>query len=215
MLFFIFGYGVPKDIVNDENYNHYLSFVFNRIFSSSAGKKAEIVFCGGKTDCIRPPYARSEAKEMKKLFLRISRRAFVSKKTRAWTYGIVNNTYSTVENILAAKMKAKGRPCVIFCETTRGNRVKKLSRRAFGATSVTVAPVDFDMSPNRYLAPEFLAEREAHDLRHELAALLDKKKLAEWRAYHRKKLAFFREHDYANNPDVVRQWWKNTITGSQ
>ncbi|MEK7606775.1 MAG: hypothetical protein AAB444_01065 [Patescibacteria group bacterium] len=55
--FLIFGYGVPKDIFKDENYNFYLKTVFNRIYDRvTEGKiKKPVILCGGgKTDCYKP-----------------------------------------------------------------------------------------------------------------------------------------------------------------
>src|SRR3989338_1554625 len=149
--YFIFGYGVPKDIMIDEQYRRYLSFVFNAIYAVAANNQAMMVCCGGKTDCIKAPHAATEAEEMKKLFTLLAERPFVREQTSAWRYGTVKTTLSSLENILAAVERLRKRPAVIFCEMTRAERVRTLARRAFGKKKATVIPVDFDMSPNRYL----------------------------------------------------------------
>jgi len=68
-IFLVFGYGIPKNILKDENYNFYLKIVFNRIYditSKSKSKKTLIICSGGKTDMFKP-YKRTEADEMIRL----------------------------------------------------------------------------------------------------------------------------------------------------
>ena len=69
-IFLILGYGIPKNISKDGNYNFYLKIVFNRIFEITIKKcliEPLVILSGGKTDCFSP-YARTEAEEMTKLF---------------------------------------------------------------------------------------------------------------------------------------------------
>lgn len=84
--FLIPGYGVPKNILKDENYNFYLKIILNAIFDLTVKKKQEksvIIFSGGKTDCYRP-YKRTEADEMIKLFRSLINHARLGAVTKNW-----------------------------------------------------------------------------------------------------------------------------------
>ncbi len=135
-IFFIFGYGVPKDIVKDSNYIRYLSFCFNYIFDRAESKQAQIVFCGGKTDCFKP-YERTEAVEMKKFFTTLLRKSYIKKQTRLWKLKTIGNTLNTLENVLGAQKYTKlhnlqKSQVTIFCEYTRAGRVRHLVKQVFG-----------------------------------------------------------------------------------
>jgi len=214
-IFSIFGYGVPKDIMKDENYNRYLSYCFNKIFDLARGEKAVVIFSGGPTDCY-PPYRRTEAGEMKKLFVSLMKRKFVKLETRNWKLVTEKkSSISTLENILYSneylkQKKIDGRIC-IFCELTREKRIKTLCRKVFGKCLMGVISIDFDLSLNRYLDSKFIAQKERRVLNWELKALRDKKSFTEYRKMHDKKLDFFRKNDYIHNPRVVEEWWKRNL----
>jgi hypothetical protein len=87
-VFIIFGYSpIPQDVMNDENYNIYLKVAFNYIYSIAARKKKNepiILFCGGNTDTI-PPYQRTEAEELSKLFKSLQGRLAVKESPFSFT----------------------------------------------------------------------------------------------------------------------------------
>ncbi len=61
-VYLVFGYGVPKNIIKDENYNFYLKMVFNQIYNLEVKYKSDsplIICSGGKTDCFKP-YKRND-----------------------------------------------------------------------------------------------------------------------------------------------------------
>lgn len=217
-IFSIFGYGVPKDIMKDENYNRYLSYCFNKIFDLAAGEKAVVIFSGGPTDCFLP-YKRTEAWEMKKLFSSLMRRKFVAEQTKKWKLTIENKSISGLENVFylsgyLKRNKIMRAEVYVFCETTREKRVKTLlqlgNRQNTHLKNIkfTVIPADFDLSPNRYLDKKFLEKKERRALRAELKATKSQKNFDEYRKWHEKKLDFFRKNDYIHNPRVVEEWWK-------
>src|SRR3989339_140318 len=215
-IFFVLGYGVPKDIMIDENYNRYLGFVFNKIFDEARGQSAYVGFCGGHTDCF-PPYKRTEAGEMKKLFVHLAHRSFVRKETRNWHYIKEERSVCRLENFLYAyeyvkKENIKKLEITFFCEYTRRKRAKELIKRIFEGYKVNLESVDFDLSLNRYLDEEFIEKKEKRQVAWSIRALKDKKELKKFIQNHKDKLVFFREHDYINNPHVVKKWWnKNDI----
>lgn len=86
-IFLVFGYGVPKNILKDENYNFYLKIVFNKIYDLVVKNKIYkpiTICCGGETDMFKP-YKRTEADEMIKLFKTlIEERPFLKSTTKSW-----------------------------------------------------------------------------------------------------------------------------------
>lgn len=219
-IFSIFGYGVPKDIMKDDNYRRYLSIAFNQIFDAAAGEKAVIIFSGGPTDCF-PPYKRSEACEMSRLFKKFANRKDVKSKTLNWRYILENKSISSLENILFSvdyvnTTKSKNIKFYVFFEFTRKRRLTTLFKeilriKKMNEVQLCMCPIDFDVSPNRYLDARFLRRKEAEALRWQLRALKDSKIFARVREMHVEKLKFFRENNYINNPKVVERWWRNNI----
>lgn len=220
-LFSIFGYGVPKNIMKDENYNRYLSFCFNKIYDLAGGDKTVIIFSGGQTDCYRP-YKRTEAGEMKKLFTSLMKRKFVKSETRNWKLETEKHSISGLENIFylsgyLKKNKISRAEVYVFCEATREKRVKTLLRlgnkknRHLKLIEFIVIPVDFDLSPNRYLDKNFLEKKEKKALQAELKAIKSWKNFDEYRKWHEKKLEFFRKNNYIHNSRVVEEWWRMSL----
>lgn len=219
-LFAIFGYGVPRNIMKDENYSRYLSFCFNKIYDL-ADSDSIIVFSGGLTDC-HPPYQRTEAEEMKRLFENLRKRKFVKEKTRNWKLKAERRSISSLENVLylsdyLQKNKINHAEVYVFCETTRGKRIKAFFRVVHGEnkhlkqTKFMVMSVDFDLSLNRYLDRKFLEEKERKTLLAELKAMRSKKNFVEYKRRHQKKLEFFRKNNYVNDPRLVEEWWRKNL----
>ena len=102
----IFGYGIPKNILKDENYNFYLKMIFNKIYDLSTKKSIDdnpIIICsGGKTD-IYKPYHRSEAEEMIKFFKAFTKKPYLKEITKKWNFVAEKTSLSTLENFLNTK----------------------------------------------------------------------------------------------------------------
>ena len=102
-IFLVFGYGIPKNILKDENYNFYLKTVFNKIYgvvTKDTYTKPLIIFCGGKTDIFKP-YKRNEAEEMRKFFTAmINQRPFLKSITKNWLFIVEKESLSTLENLI-------------------------------------------------------------------------------------------------------------------
>ena len=179
-VFLVFGYGVPKNILKDKNYNFYLKMVFNKIYSFVVKNKIDkpiIITCGGETDMLKP-YKRTEADEMIKLFgALIKERPFLKPMTKNWLFIPENKSLSTLENLLNSnkiiqKRKVKKANFFIFCEQTREKRIKVLANRILEKNyNFLVVPIDFDVSANRYLPTEYLVKKESAELQHSLWAL--------------------------------------------
>ncbi|OGY87352.1 MAG: hypothetical protein A2233_01465 [Candidatus Kerfeldbacteria bacterium RIFOXYA2_FULL_38_24] len=218
-IFLIFGYGVPKNILKDENYNFYLKTVFNKIYSLTEARYIKdplIIFCGGKTDCFKP-YRRNEADEMIKLFKKISQRAFLKEKTNSWTFTGEKQSLSTLENflnskkILKKKKIHKARLCV-FCEQTREKRVAVLTKKIFNEnyTPLTI-PVDFDTSANRYLDHKFLEKKEKETLKYDLWALKNKDNFKKYHRFFQEKIKLFQKADPKKHQEAILEWWKEKL----
>jgi len=172
--FLIFGYGVPKNIAEDENYNIYLKTVFNRVFDEAVRlklKTLKVVFTGGPTE-IGGKEKRTEAEEMKKFFVMLMKRGALWKFTRHWKLQVEKRALSTLENFLLTKKLMKGGEKVfVFCEETRVDRVKKLGQKIYGKDLQEVVGVDFDQTQSRYKDPVWILKKEQADLKHALWAL--------------------------------------------
>ncbi|KKQ40639.1 MAG: hypothetical protein US58_C0014G0001 [Candidatus Magasanikbacteria bacterium GW2011_GWA2_37_8] len=177
-IFVVVGYGVPKNIMIDDNYNRYLGTIFNKIYDVTASNTAVILFCGGKTDCY-PPYKRTEAEEMVRLFKSFADRGFVKAKTIKWKYIKEKRSVCRLENFLYAyeyiiKNKIKNPAVTIFCEYTRQKRAMELVKKIFKGYKIRLEPIDFDLSYNRYLDKKFINEKETRQMKRALLALRDK-----------------------------------------
>ncbi len=248
-IFIINGYGVPKDIFKDDNYHFYLNMVFNQIWwfdrahhdkkenvtlsLSKGGNNVLIIFSGGKTDCF-PPYRRTEAGEMKKLFLHIMNRDSVKETTKHWTIVTQTKSLTTVENLVYGReliyslsggsAKSKGLHygssatssesinVSYFCESTRFERSHILSRKVFlKAWNPTVIPIDFDVSPQRYLNEALLNAREKKALEYELWALKSSKNLKAWREVYQERIKFLRNAGQKANHEAVKEWLEKRL----
>lgn len=219
-VFLVFGYGVPKDIFKDEKYNFYLKMVFNKIYSIVIKNKVPkpiIIFCGGNTDGFKP-YRRTEADEMIKFFVAIIKeKTFLKSLTKNWTIISENKSLSTLENLLNSKniitkRKIRKANFFIFCEQTRESRIKILANKIFGKNSkFQVEPIDFDVSQNRYLSPEYLAKKENTELRHSLWALKSPRNLKKHHKMFQEKFEYFRKAGQKTHTNAVKEWWDQKL----
>ncbi len=215
-IFLVFGYGVPKDILKDENYNFYLKLVFNRIYNLVVKNKIVkpvIIFSGGKTDCHKP-YKRNEADEMIKLFKELSKKPLLKNIIKSWTFLSEKKSLSTLENFLRCremilKRKIKKAKLYIFCEQTRERRVKILAKKIFDKNyNSCVVPIDFDVSSNRYLDPEVIVKKEREELKHSLRALKNSENLKKHHKFFEEKIKFLRKAGTKKHEEAVRKWWE-------
>ncbi len=219
-VFLVFGYGVPKNILKDENYNFYLKMVFNKIYGFVVKNKISkpiIITCGGETDMIKP-YKRTEADEMIKLFSAIIKeRPFLNPITKNWLFIPENNSLSTLENLLNSnkiiqKRKVKKANFFIFCEQTREKRIKVLAKKILDKNyNFLVVPIDFDVSANRYLPVDYLAKKESAELKHSLWALQSPENLKKHHEVFEEKFEYFRKVGHKAHVNAVKEWWDQKL----
>ena len=215
-VFLVFGYGVPKDILKDENYNLYLKTVFNKIYDfvvKSKAAKPLIIFCGGETDMFRP-YKRNEADEMIKFFRALlKQRPFLKNLTKNWAFVSENKSLSTLENLLNSKKiilgrKVKKADVFIFSEQTREKRINILAKKIFHKNyRIQIMPVDFDVSKNRYLPNDFLEKKEKLELDHSLWALKSPKNLKKHHRLFEEKMEYLRKAGPKVHTNAMKKWW--------
>ncbi len=207
--FIILGYGVPRNIFSDRNYQTYLSVILNTVFSQAESRSALIVFSGGPTDCFAP-YRRTEASEIHRAFVKLMRRQAVRPATRRWQLAIEARSLTTPENLLFCRRVLKPRksagPLTIFCEVTRRRRIARLARRIFSA-AVQVQGIDFDVTSNRYLSGEDVRAKERRSLRHDLRTLTDPGFLRQQHWQRRRHLLQLRRTPVSRREEVIRQIW--------
>ncbi len=219
-VFLIFGYGVPKNILKDKNYNFYLKMVFNKIYGFVVKNKINkpiIITCGGETDILRS-CKRTEADEMIKLFSAfIKERPFLKPITKNWLFIPENKSLSTLENLLNSnkiiqKRKIKKANFFIFCEQTRKKKIKVLAKKILNKNyNFLVVPIDFDISINRYLPVEYLAKKESAELKHSLWALQIPENLKKHHKVSEEKLEYFRKVGHKAHVNAVKKWWDQKL----
>ena len=207
MIFLILGYGIPKDILKDENYNLYLKIAFNQIFDVAKEKSATIIFSGGKTGNL-PPYKRTEANEMARLFKTITNG---HEKQQNWKILKEDKSISTLENLVngyeMVERKKLAGIIYIICEKTREKRIGIIAKKIF-KNKVKIISIDFDQSDNRYLPEKEIEERENKALKNYLIALSDAKKYKGHHDLCLKKFDFLKKQKPNNYTKAVRQYWK-------
>jgi hypothetical protein len=124
-----------------------------------------------------------------------------------------SRSFSTLENMLFSAPKVRGAvQLTIFCEYTRGRRVRSLARRIFSSfRSVRVVPVDFDASPSRYLDPSFLREKERRGLAFDLWALQSRENGRKHHQVFREKVRKFRQAGTKYQQEAIRTWWEKLV----
>jgi len=100
-----------------------------------------------------------------------------------------------------------------FCENTRFERSHILSTRVFPKTwRPSVIPIDFDVSPQRYLDADLIRRREEKSLQYELWALKSPENLKKWRKIYQERIAFLRKAGPAKHQEAVKEWWEKRLT---
>ncbi len=212
--FIICGYGVPKDMKDDLHYQIYIRTAFNKIYTklqSHPGDKGIIVVTGGPTD-MRKPYKRTEAGEMAKLLKELLARPTQKEFRKHVRVVEENKSLSSMENILFSLRKLSITPAsvTIFCEWTRRKKLGIFGKKIF-KKNVSIDPIDFDQSANRFLDPEFINKKEALDIKISLKALNDP---AVFRKLHKsleRKFAELRAAGPENHVKAVREWWEKEM----
>lgn len=215
-IFIVFGYGVPRDILKDENYDFYLKTVFNKIYGYCAKSHVAnplIILSGGSTDCFRP-YQRTEAGEMAKFFSTfIKGRPFLKRITKKWVFIKEPESLSTLENLINSrkiilKRKITKATCFVFCEQTREQRVSIVAKKVFSRSfHLQVVPIDFDVSADRYLPPTYLARKEAGEINYSAWALRSPANLKKHHAFFEEKIRYFRKAGPKRQQQVAKEWW--------
>lgn len=194
--------------------------VFNKIYGFVVKNKIEkpiIITCGGETDMLKP-YKRTEADEMIRLFgAFIKERPFLKPMTKNWLFIPENKSLSTLENLLNSnkiiqKRKVKKANFFIFCEQTRERRIKVLAKKILDKNyNFLVVPIDFDVSANRYLSPEFLVRKEKVELEHSLWALQSPEKLKKHHEVFVEKIEYLRKAWPKVHIEAVKKWWEQKL----
>lgn len=217
-VFLVFGYGVPEDILKDENSNIYLKAAFNRIFDLSVNRHGGdplVIASGGKTD-MRRPYTRTEAGEILRFFKALCQKPHLKEPTRGWKFLAEAKAISSLENLLGCLRLLKARRIArakvyVFCEQTRGRRIQKMAKRILAGYRVRVLPIDFDVSLNRYLDPEVLEKKEQLELKHMQWALQSPANLKQHHAFFAERLRFLRARGPKNHPQAVKEWMEKKM----
>jgi hypothetical protein len=215
-LFIVLGYGVPKDIFKDENYNLYLKLAFNNIFDivSKNNFSTKIIFCGGKTDCFKP-FDRTEAEEMIKFFNYLKNRDYVEKQTKNWKLIPEKKSVSTLENLIFCKDIIKNKDIkhssinIIF-EKSRKRRIKTLAQKIF-KSEIKLLPLDFNQSETRFIDQNFINKKEKTVLEYDLKSLKNEEYFNKAHKIYLEKLSILRNTEPKNREKAIEKWWKEKI----
>ncbi|MBU1778094.1 hypothetical protein KJ992_00305 [Patescibacteria group bacterium] len=219
-IFLIFGYGIPKNILKDENYNFYLKMVFNRIYDiivKTKVRKPLVICSGGKTDIFKP-YNRTEAEEIIKFLKKLRNKPFLKLLTKNWLFIAEKKSLSTLENFLNCRKIIKKRNIkkanfFIFCEQTRKNRIKILAKKMLDKNyNFQVISIDFDVSKNRYLPINYLAKKEKVELEHSLWALQNSENLKKHHKIFEEKIDYLRKAGPKAHVEAVKNWWDQKLS---
>ncbi len=219
-IYLVFGYGIPRNILKDENYNFYLKMVFNQIYGFVTNNNINnpIIICsGGKTDVYKP-YKRTEGEEMIRLFRQIAKRPLLKRATKDWLFIPEKTSLSTLENLLYCtailkKKRIQKANLFIFCEKTREKRINRLTKETLDKNyNFQLIPIDFDVSENRYLDSKFLQKKERLVLKHDLWALQRPENLKKYHKIFKEKIEFLRKAGPNTHTQAVRKWWEKKIS---
>ncbi len=213
--FIIAGYGVPKDILHDENYNIYLKTAFNKIWArTSPDEKVKVLFCGGRTDLFEP-YERTEAAEMIRLFTHLVNRSATKARAEKWKLIAEEDSYSTLDNMLNAKALL-GNPdeeesIHIIVETTRRKRVETIVAAVFPGLEVDILSIDFDQSNNRYRDADQVVKDEAVTEKFDLFALASEENMSLHKETCKEKFDTLRATPSEKRKEVKEELWKKRL----
>jgi hypothetical protein len=211
-VFLILGYGVPKNMRTDLNYQIYVRSIFNSIYQQvvDRGIQPTIVASGGPTDLFKP-YRRTEAGEMVKELERM-RQMLPRRVGAGWRIVAEPRSFSLLENILFTRRRLGSlRAVTIFCEVTRVRRVKATAKKIFGGrTRIIVRGIDFDASSTRYLDPKLLRRKERVNIHFDDWALKSPANLRRHHDIHVDKVRRFRQADSPDSLRSVRQWFEES-----
>ena len=134
-VFYVNGYGVPKDVFADGNYVRYLQRVL--AWAETAAAPVDVYFAGGATDPAQPD--KTEAGEMERLA-----RSMLHERCRDLVaFHCVTEATDLLGNVRAfARVLPPDAGITMFCEYARQDRVRFLAGRYF--PGCTVVPVAFD-----------------------------------------------------------------------
>jgi len=213
--YLILGYGIPKKIETDDNYRRYLGIVFNTIFDRSQKRHnaATMFFCGGMTDMYKP-YKRSEAGEMLRMFRLFADQNVCRSVTKNWKYLLEKKSLSTLENLIYTKQildqkKISSSTITLFCEATRYKRINRLAKKIFGKAEVIA--IDFDVSENRYIDPELIAQREKQVSKLDDVVLAHPERMTAYRKAFVDKIQFLRKAGPGNHQAALPEWWMKRL----
>ncbi|KKQ44486.1 MAG: hypothetical protein US63_C0026G0005 [Candidatus Moranbacteria bacterium GW2011_GWC2_37_8] len=214
-IFVISGYGIPRDIIKDENYNIYLKMAFNAIFDISAKEKIApvIIFCGGKTDMLEP-YERTEAEEMIRLFDILMNRKQCKEFTGDWKLVAESKSISTLENLIFAKEiiekeNIEFEKINLIFEFTRYSRIKTLAANVFN-DEVNCIPFDFSQNAQRYAKVELIQEKENNILKYDMLFIDKKISFEEYHDLYLERLRILRVQP-ENHDEAVKKLWEKYI----
>lgn len=210
-LFLVFGYGIPKDIFQDDNYKTYLGITFNTIFDQvqKTRRDAYIIFSGGKT-AMAEPYTRSEAGEMKKYFEFLLERPFLNEYAKRVHLLTEEESYSTLENILFTKKITENKDINpenihIFIEKNRKRRVEVLAKKIFERPA-KVHAIDFDKNEARYMDPAKIRQKENMELIKALWALEKPENMQKYHELFKERINLLRKADPKDHAKIQQEF---------
>lgn len=134
-VFYVNGYGVPRDVLTDANYRHYVQYVIS--YAETSDAPVLIYFVGGATDPAQPD--KTEAGEMERLAETLIR---PDRRDRL-TLRLITEATDLPGNIRAfAHRLPAGEQVTVFCEYARQDRMRFLVHRMLKGAKVV--PVAFD-----------------------------------------------------------------------
>lgn len=209
--FIVNGYGVSRNIFEDDNYKHYLRSVFNYIFNEVRDNETVVIFSGGPTNC-RPPYDGTEAGQMGEFFESLMQNASKVIDLHKWKLEVEEEALSTLENIVLSERILRGYDIdeiVIFCEHTREMRVRAIGQEVF-QKKIRVVSIDFDISINRYVDKEEIETRERSVLEESLWALQNEDNMRRHHRIFKEKLDLIKslQEKGMSHEEAVREWHK-------
>lgn len=134
-VFYVNGYGVPKDVLTDGNYRHYVQHVVS--WAETADAPVLVFFAGGATDPAQPD--KTEAEEMRRLAETLLRE-HCHDRVR---FQVITTATDLLGNFRAFVPRIpEGAAVTVFCEHARQDRVRFLCWRML--PNAQVVPVAFD-----------------------------------------------------------------------